>query len=581
MSFKVFARPVKALIVAAWGSPGEWRDAEYTILPQILSHPGLRIRAEKKYGDRSWLCISKCSTLALASYLSTIVDEFKVLIFGLDTLADPDKCDTDLRRCVERIYRGYSTRYLEECKCCDNIHGVINDALQLVITPGVGNFYGYNFRGGSIYIFNTSFSKILKAIEEFTPSFIVVDITHGVNYQMVAVLYATMAAATLMGKEKEIIVFNSEPYPRKSRGQMKKWQEPIVSSYPQDNKILLQDLQKLEEHPPHLNFMDVSDIMKTFRFIQAVADILRLRSESLSEFLFKEGKEFDVELQQRLWRLVVVVKLFENAAIGLTYPGATNERGDPLNLDLCSTYAEGFCQDIDYVPSVRGRDVVYNKQATVLDVMMCALEKVIAGLYNDLCNVNTVKHLIDYISAVKNRLNKSELLLAKLIVARETEKWGSVEQVVRRLAIECSNAISDIEKAVDLMKNGGIKAQIYIHDNIIEIEPDLARVLAALKWRNVKKMRCQEIVESIKNGIAKVREEKQKEKSVQSKTWKNVSEDETRNMCAHAGLSYDFITSITLVHEQNSFRITQIKFNKEKVQGFLNKLNLRKLKYTI
>ena len=79
-------------------------------------------------------------------------------------------------------------------------------------------------------------------MERFEPTFIVVDITHGVNYQMTAILYATMAAAALTGMDDRVEIFNSEPYPRRRRESPQ--QQPQLSQQPLQDKHAARALRR-------------------------------------------------------------------------------------------------------------------------------------------------------------------------------------------------------------------------------------------------------------------------------------------------------------------------------------------------
>jgi len=525
----------------------EWRQAEYVINVDSLSQPGLRNIAKERYRSSFWFCKSRSSTIALASFLYSFTDGIKVLIFGLDSLTDPGRCGNSLRECAKARYREHLESFIKESKCNDVECRLPMDTIEFVITPAMGSFHGYSFKGGPVHIFNIAFSRILRAIEEFEPSFIVVDITHGINYQTVSVFYSAIAAAILMNKERALTLFNSEPYPRV--GRQERHQEQLK-----------------QQAIPQLGLLDVTDIAKVFEFIRLVTGIPRLRSVPLKELI--EGKEIlGQDFQKRLLRLATIVKLLENAAVGLTYPGAVDENGSSLKLDACTIPIEGDCQAVDYIPYVKDENIMYDR-ALVAIVMTCALNRVVKQMQNSLCRGRAGERLIEYLSLVGDKLGEVRLRYVELVVKRELEKWSSAEKLITKLVTECRNDFAKLKNVESGARDVGARHPIIIGNGVVEVESDLIRVLIEMKQRDIMK-ECKELVSIIDRTIAEVLKKKLNERNAKRI---EIRDEDVRNMCAHAGLSYSFIEKIVLVQDQSLYRVTQVVFNKEKVKMFLEKI---------
>ena len=130
----------------------------------------------------------------------------------------------------------------------------------------MGTFHEYTYKGSPVHISNIAFSKILESIEHFKPTFIIVDVTHGVNYQMIAIFSAVMAATAVTKMEDRVVILNSEPYPRRRPPQ----------KLPQENPA---------EESPLLNILDVTQLSEALMFAQAMSAALQFRSARLSRLL--------------------------------------------------------------------------------------------------------------------------------------------------------------------------------------------------------------------------------------------------------------------------------------------------------
>lgn len=265
---------MRSLVVAPWGNPTTWRRARYKV---ELVHPALRGLAQGE--------VESCSsTKALAEQLRQR-GEVKVLIFGLDTVAQPGE---DLRRSAEAMYRQWAQEL-----------GVEGDVVSL---PGIGLFHGWRFLGKPLHLFNKALYHVLKVAEEYKPTFIVVDLTHGINYQTVAVLYAVVAASVLLDKEGELLLYNSEPYP---------------TEYKADNCIQgAQAGESKRVELPLLTVLDVQQLQKAIGNIRLLSALKRLAPAKISVEITSP------ELRKRFERVITSYLLLASGAAALLFPKA-------------------------------------------------------------------------------------------------------------------------------------------------------------------------------------------------------------------------------------------------------------------
>jgi len=565
---------VKALIVSTWGNPRGWFRAGYVFDPGLIAHEGFRGYLRSLHGGGSFqsgVCTCRSSTLALASllYELNLVSELKVIIFGLDTLADPSACVEDLKECAKQQYKQYLREYLRECSCCGKLYKLYEEVgdkiIEVVVTPGVGKFHNFTFRASPRHVFINAFTKVLNTIENWggmskgsRPNFVFVDITHGINYQVVAVLMAVLAVATLFRMENRVVMYNSEPAtpPRQFRGSSK---------------------EKEEDKEIELGLLEVSDIVSALRFAEAVAEITRFRSTLITQFLRREQKK-DVlgsGIQEKIKRAAIFVKLIENSAIGLTYPGAVNEDGNELGYSICvdAELGEETCREIDFerYVDVDKREIRY-KDADMSSVLTCVFEKVVSNLRNELCRESS-NGLTRYIKAIEERLDREGLIQARLIALKEYNAWVKLEEIVNKIAKNCSNLIKQVDKYAKELKNIGVKAGMNIEKDVIEVEQELIKILLTeiptkMVYVDDEDVKCEDMGQLILNNLKNLKEES-------AKKLEKIDDDTARNILAHAGLSHTLITkavfSKTRDRNEEKFKIHRIVFDKKLVEEFIKK----------
>lgn len=556
------SRP-RALIIGIWGDPSRWQLVEYAIPINEILHKGIKNIAKGVYGDKLWKLRSRSSTLAITCFYKGFMD-VKTLIFGLDSIANlsDNACKSDVRECARSIYRSLLARFVKEVAGENTEEDYVCSlepgeelSIELVVTPARGSFAGYKFSGTPIHIFNVAFAKVLRAVEEFNPRFVIVDVTHGINYQTISVLHAAVAVAQLVnslerlrsGNRKfDLIILNSEPYLQVAKQkEIRQEQKAQQVSTTQEGDDLL------------LSILDVTELKKAVDFINTLSAILYLR---LPPGRAVENEELPREISESLRRLVVFVKIFENSAIGITYPGSFDEDGKPLNLDICSMSLSTPLLDLDYKPvtDITKRVVTYDFASTA-PVMLYTLSKVISGLQQELCTEESKKHLRHYLYAASKLLKRLGLEYAHQVVQVENTKWGLVEFAVTRLVTECRQGFEEIARrqsrddvlSLITTRSGG---------DVVEISSELLAVLRGFEQEVVMESSCRSFVEEVLKKVNFF--------SVACR----VEDENARNMYAHAGLSHNFMKGVKLLREDNVYRVAQLTYIKCLVENFLTRI---------
>jgi len=286
------------LVVAAWGYPPQWGLTEYAVSAE---HPSFR--------DMQQLRCSSCSsTLALAEFFRRGGHDVEVLVLGVDTAETPREGESgrDFRRRVEERYRAWADELLKRTGCAS-----AELKVDVVALPGIGTYGGWRFRGTPMAVFNSALSAIVRRKGQ-RPSFIALDLSHGVNYQAVSALYAATAAAAIWGKTR-LLVFNSDPYPPGVRSP--RCLEAAAGG------------QAASQSVPELNLNDVSGLHEVVSSVMQVAQLRRLQVRADTVKML--GNALGPELE----RLVRHVCALMNGAAALAWEGAVIEgMGQPFAL---------------------------------------------------------------------------------------------------------------------------------------------------------------------------------------------------------------------------------------------------------
>ena len=540
------SRP-RALIVSAWGDPSQWESVEYRInLYNIKARKplGWRFLAEKAYGASGWAISSQSTTIALACFFRGFAD-VKALVFGLDSLADLQDVECaakGVRECADEKYRGFLEGFVKDVmgKGCnlDNYDGLI----EIALTPAMGSFHGYKFNGSPIHIFNKAFIKIMEELEKFNPRFVILDVSHGVNYQTIAVNYATLAAVSLVnslnrikGRHEILLdIVNSEPLPGRRR------------RFKQDKS------EGNKEVKTGLNILDVSGIAEAFEFVSGLTQAIRLRVP-VREF----SRMLEDEKLEEIWRkLVAFVALVSSGLAGLTFPGASDEEGVPLGFDICSVQPGGATLNVEYSPSLRDREVNY-EEASTNPVLLYSLRKAVAGFQEGICGEGGEIGLSDYLRSIAGLLEKAELPHISRLVSIENVKWGLTIVALKKLWGECRQ---DFEKAVRERGNLGLSKIIDDRDEEVEVSSSLLEALRGVGRAEKEMEDCGKFLAEF-TGRLKVPE-------VPS----DVDEEMLRNMIAHAGLSYSFISKVRLRRRGGDYNVVGLLYRRHLVEGLMKKL---------
>mgnify|MGYP001772994003 CR=1 FL=1 len=375
---------MKFLVVAPWGSPTTWHRAKYRV---ELAHPALK--------DLEAVEVESCSsTKALAEQLRRKGD-VKVLIFGIDTVAQPREGE-NLRKSAEEMYR----QWAEEL-------GVDGDVVSL---PGIGLFHGWRFTGRPLHLFNKALYHVLKAAEEYEPHFIVVDLTHGVNYQTVAVLYASVAASVLLGMEgsRGLIIYNSEPYPSNYRpGQCLKGAERV----------------EVKTETPQLTALDVSQLQTAIRLIRQLA-VLRALSPAKIEGI----KGTDAELCRRFEKVAASYILLASGAAALVFPHAKYTDPEPV-LYKPGTGPGDLPKPDDRVEvDYKNRVVKYGEanEGYPVAVALHYLEKTLDSFYSN--------DLVEFLNKVADHYEKNGVVILNKILRFTADQLGNMAKAAEKLA---------------------------------------------------------------------------------------------------------------------------------------------------
>lgn len=474
--------------MAPWGNPATWRLAKYKV---ELSHPALRRLGAVE--------VESCSsTKALAEQLRG-AGEVKVLIFGIDTVAQPREGE-DLRKAAEEMY-GQWAREL----------GLEADVVSL---PGIGLFHGWRFAGRPLHLFNKALYHILKAAEEYNPTFIVVDLTHGMNYQTVAVLYAAVAASVLLGMEgsKGPILYNSEPYPPDH--QPKQCVQAARSG-------------GAKEEAPQLTALDVSQLQTVIRLIRQLA-VLRALSPTRIEGI----KAADAELCRKFEKVAASYILLASGAAALLFPNAKYTAPQP---ELYKPGAgPGGLPKPDFHAEVNSesRVVKYGEanEGYPLAVALHYLEKTLDGFRSD--------NLVDFLNKVAEHYERGGVIILSKILRFTADQLGNMAKAAEKLA----------DKGLLTRLDGAIK---------------LTQLQAVALFENSVELQQQPNEEAWGKALEGAKEYLAGEKE------RKISERNLRHLLAHGGYTHIAVEEVVI----KNGKITEVTYNGEVVSQLLQMLN--------
>jgi CRISPR-associated protein Csx1 len=546
---------VRVLVVASWGDPRRWDEVSYRLSVGGLEHPGLRkVLGE---GARELECRSRSSTVSLLCLLSRGGLEVHGVVFGLDTVASASS--QNIRDDASKVYADRLEEFVDGSTCCEEIKEELRKKIDVVVTPGVGTYGGLSYRGSPTHIFTQAFMEIYKRLASVDPAFLVVDITHGINYQTTAVLYAAMTSAIVAGKERNLVIFNSEPPSPSAKPQ--RIGESSQSAQLSTGQPGPQATSQQASNPQSLGILDVTLLSNALRFAMAARDILLFRSKSISELSREASVKGSGRVAEALVSLETFTRLLENAAVALTFPGAVDEKGERLGYSLCS-FLESFtidpCSEIEYPPEKDdARKVVRYPSPETARVLECILYSVLRrlaederGKSNGLCVGAAKSDLVEYLGRVAVRLRGAGLKYASLIARREQQKLATFIETFQ-------NCLNEFDKNIEMFDS--IAQHLVLRENEVEVDVSLFHAFEELEQKK-SKLPCTQILNDIKDRIKDFIKEEV------------IDENNARNISAHAGLSYTIIEKVVVSRQAGRWTVSKIKYNRDKVQKYLNLL---------
>jgi CRISPR-associated protein Csx1 len=419
------------LVAAAWGYPPGWRKARYRVEPP--QHPSFK-------GARQVECTSCSSTLALIRFFRENDWDVKTLIFGVDTALNPaDFADgKEFRRSVKERYIEWFRGLVKTSDCS------LESEPEVIILPGIGRHWGRQFKGAPLAIFNEALHVLLKAGK---PSILAVDLTHGINFQTVAVLYAAVAAAVIWKKERDLLILNSDPYPAGVRvGQ-------CVSG------------EKAEESAgmPELSINDVSELQRAVRNIRQIAALRRFQMPE------REGLDLTGELGQ----LLAYICILANGAAGLAFSGASYDDGGAIIAQLPSVDVK----PPDTTPIIRDEAVEYPAPDQTY-----AVRTAIDAVVSDLQNLHR-DNLVDFLNAVARRYEEIYSLQNALILKQTAQEFGRVIERAKKLRLRNELTAAEVKALVELSEESVNVTEFRnrVESAQREIEEERARLRDAAK----------------------------------------------------------------------------------------------------
>ncbi len=393
------------LIAAAWGYPPGWGKAKYIMEP--LQHPPFK-------GENPVECTSCSSTLALIRFFREKGWDVKTVIFGVDTALNPAGFTDgkEFRNYVKEQYVKWFRELAETSDCS------AESEVEVVVLPGIGRYWGRRFEGAPLAMFN----EALRALRDSNkPTFLAVDLTHGINFQTVAVLYAAVAAAVIWGVEKNLLIFNSDPYPTGAKT------ERCVSDEKAGGKV---GAAERKDELIDLFINDVSELQRAVRNIRQIAALRRFQVPELD----------DVDRTGELGQLLAYICILANGAAGLAFSGARYDDGGAV-----AQLPRVKVKPPDTTPIIRDEAVEYPAPdqtyavRTAIEAVVSDLEK----LQRD--------NLVDFLNAAARHYEDVFSIQNALILKQTAQEFGQVIKRAKELSLHELTA-AEVKALVELSK---------------------------------------------------------------------------------------------------------------------------------
>lgn len=542
----------RVLLVASWGFPRSWREVKYYV--------SIKNKAFENF--QPVVCRARSSTLAIAAALLRWGYDVEVVIYGTDTLVSPDDGEVGgdgarLRHLARESYLGSLNRMVSECSCCSELSSSLPGKVSVVVVPGLGLYYGYRFNASIEHVFNKVFVDLYVRLgdRERSVKWVFIDLTHGVNYLMVATLYAAVAAAVLFGKEGRVVMLNSmpvQPLPQTARGE-----------------LAAQTIgrQALEEggEPPVVEVADVSRLQYGISFIRSLMSLRSFDTEPVKEALKnlrKQGGEVPEDVLDLIGRAATFLDLIRNGMAALAYPGSCRSSSSEawkcvkLGFNVCEELGkyrrEPDPAEYDYVPTIdrNSRTVDYGRT----DVWTTLLRYPLVKVLEDICKeMGGSDNLVEFLGRTRKVLSSKKYEAISLLVEKENENLGRFVKGLEEYVKKCGEPLKRLGVLPD-----DVEAALSSGDEV-NVDILLYRLFTELGGE------CER--EEVHEVVRRHREEV-------AKSIERMDDGKTsgicRNIVAHSGLEYDLVKGFTIARRGGKITITKV-FYIEKIDEIVRK----------
>lgn len=525
------------VVVGAWGYPPSWHLYDYGL---VIGHRAFSRIGRMLQGSR---CTSCCSTLVLASLLREYLGDYcvRVLVFGLDSVVDPNT-SRDLRKEAREQYLDWTKQLLDNCSCCGNL-GL--DDIEVTVLPGIGSYYGFRFNGMIDHLFNKAFAKITQLLSDrgVDWKWVFLDLTHGLNFQMIAVLYATIASLILYDKEKRLIMLNSEP-PGTLRGgrciESKNTSEKREYGSKAGGQI-----------GGELTILDVSRLHEVIRLVRMLNGLKRLETGGLRQALRElSGSVGEAERIRRVFEdsIIPFFTLLRNGLVALAYPKAyvsivSGEYRALLPNHPCREEILGGgvygVPEYEAEVDLDSRTVSY-PSASVYESLGYALKVILDGFCRSLCGGDCSRiGLLEFMGNVIRVYRDYGYVYAENITSNERQNL---------------NTIIGYLKPALIYEDG---FTVYTYRLLWSMKHHLTRILSGKSGSSRLQVKLEDVEETIKRQL-----EEQKKK---------VDDNTLRNAIAHSGLEFSLLEGFTVSHRNSKIIVDRILYSKKAVE-LVNKI---------
>ncbi len=449
--------PLKVLVVAAWGYPPAWSRCVYRV---NITHKRFRDFLIKGVGISEDL-LSKfklescCSTIAILALLSKSKNlEAHTIIFGLDSVINPSSLEdrSKLREVAREKYRVWFDELARESTKkgdTEQSHMKREKEVEFVILPGVGNYYGWRFEGSVDHLFLKAYHAILRRLSSDDYKYVAIDLTHGINFQTISVLYALIAASLTLGKEEELVLLNSEPALAKADRCIKEKKTP-------------KERTRREPIPPQLSILDVTKLQSIIKLIRIFRNVTSLNPLVLSD-IERELAGESKDVLEKIEKLIRFTNLLANGVVALTYPntycienGELRPLGKFLNPCIAGVNSVKTALAVpEYLPIVNEASIKY-EPANAYEALDTAIPKILEKrICSQLLKVGAARDLVQYLNNTKELLGKKGHFCLKLVINRaKSELNDFTEYVIRCISRKLSDGLcKEIREELEITDN--------------------------------------------------------------------------------------------------------------------------------